>query len=267
MKKVLNYKPSLDFKEPDANQKILEKLYSYGKDISTRVFHRMRINLIYDELVEIRNYNWFQDSRSKTLDIGCNSGFLSKIIFDLGMPNVLGIDLSDEYIENANLNFAQEGLLFRKEDATKLSFTNKFNLILCTEVIEHTDNPKEVINAISRLLTDDGIAIISLPNFISLNYLITYFGKKILRKQLSKDFIQHIDYPFYKTLRLFEKEGFRILKTRGVNLFLIDLILPYIYKRKNLLRLDAFLSKLYPFKYFSQFFFIVITKNNMGIKN
>ena len=144
---------------------------------------------------------------------------------------------------------------------------NKFNLILCTEVIEHTDNPKEVINAISRLLTDDGIAIISLPNFISLNYLITYFGKKILRKQLSKDFIQHIDYPFYKTLRLFEKEGFRILKTRGVNLFLIDLILPYIYKRKNLLRLDAFLSKLYPFKYFSQFFFIVITKNNMGIKN
>lgn len=61
MKKVLNYKSSLDFKEPDANQKILENLYSYGKDISTRVFHRMRINLIYNELVEIRNYNWFQD--------------------------------------------------------------------------------------------------------------------------------------------------------------------------------------------------------------
>lgn len=262
MKKSLNYKPSYNFKEADRNQEILDDLYNYGKDISTRVFHRMRINTIYGELNRLKETGVLKGANIRALDIGCNCGYLSKLISEFDIPFVLGIDLSKEKIELANLFFGQEGLVFKTEDATNINITEKFNLILCTEVIEHTDKPNKVIKTIYRLLSDDGVALISMPNRLSLNYVIPILGKKLLKKPLSKDFRQHIDYPFCKTIKMFKKEGFKIVKSQGVNFLLLDHLLPFLLRSKLIIRIDAFFTRLFPFKYFSQFFFIILVKNH-----
>jgi ubiquinone biosynthesis O-methyltransferase len=259
MTKLLNYKPTFDFQVSDSNQKLLDELYDYGSDLSTRVFHRMRINMIYSLLNDIILSKMIKQC-NKALDIGCNSGFISKIIAEFDFNSVYGLDLSDDYIQKATLNFGNEKIQFRTEDATKLEIREKFDLILCTEVIEHTDKPVEVIKAIHRLLSDDGIAIISMPNRINFNYLTTYLGKKLLGRVISNDLIQHLNFPFYKTIQMFKNENFKVIKTKGVNFLLLDSLLPFSHKNKLILEFDSYLSGLFPFKFFSQFFFLVIKK-------
>ncbi len=78
----------------------------------------------------------------------------------------------------------------------------------------------------------------------------------------SKDFKQHIAYPFHKTIRMFKSEGFSVVKSRGANFLLLDHLLPYLYKSKLILRIDAFFARIFPLKFFSQFFILVLTRNN-----
>jgi 2-polyprenyl-3-methyl-5-hydroxy-6-metoxy-1,4-benzoquinol methylase len=47
-----------------------------------------------------------------------------------------------------------------------------FDLIILTEVIEHINNPRDIINNISNLLKQDGYLYITTPNFSSIDRLI-----------------------------------------------------------------------------------------------
>jgi len=260
----MQFKVSYKISDHDPVQQFLNELYDY-KDLSTKVYHLKRLNLIY-EIIKGYSENKVVNFES-ALDIGCHIGFCAKIISDLGFRNVLGIDISGEAIVKANTLFAFE------DDREKLSYQNiaaedlavmnkKFDFILCTEVIEHTSDPQKVIENIKSLLSENGRALITLPNKISLNYLTMIAGKKILRRPFSEDIIQHLQYPFYKSLKIFRKNGFKVVKTSGTNLFLLDHLLPLLAKFPFILHLDSILSQLFPFKYFTQSFFMVVQVDN-----
>jgi len=56
-----------------------------------------------------------------------------------------------------------------RADAHNLPFkNNSFDLVICTEVLEHVVNPEKVLGEIKRVLTNDGIAIVEMDsgNFI-----------------------------------------------------------------------------------------------------
>ncbi|NCP83712.1 MAG: class I SAM-dependent methyltransferase [Bacteroidetes bacterium] len=245
MIEFLNYKPSFNFRKRDQNQEILDSLYEYGDKLSTRVFHRMRINTIHEILTQSPIKDKLKPRR-KALDIGCNCGYLSKLISEHNYDFVFGVDLADDFVQKAVSNFQGENVQFKTQDATQLDINDKYDLILCTEVIEHTDDPQKVIDSIYDLLADDGYAIISMPNRISLNYLTTLLGKIILRKPMSHDFISHISFPFYRTINLFKSVGFKVIKSRGVNVLFLENLLPFLYKYESLLKLDSLFRVDYP---------------------
>jgi ubiquinone biosynthesis O-methyltransferase len=261
-----NMQFDVTYKIDDLNQtqKFLNELYYY-QDLSTKVFHLKRLNLIYET---VKTYTEKKvvpiDS---ALDIGCHVGFCAKMISDLGFRNVLGIDISEEGIAKANSLFAfenaQQKLSYQHIAAEDLALMNKkFDFILCTEVIEHTSDPLKVIDNIKNLLSENGRALITLPNKISMNYLTLIAGKKILGRPFSADILQHLQFPYYKSLKIFRKSGFKVIKTSGTNLFLLDHMLPIFAKFPFILHLDSILSRVFPFKYFTQSFFMIVKVEN-----
>lgn len=270
MNKILHnskYSKNFSFATPDDLQFFLDEVYGYQNDIATKVFHRMRLNLFYSlmqKLIKKKKITVFDSA----LDIGCNSGYYSKMISDLGFKKVTGIDISDA-VDNANSLFSDDikgqEIKFFNANAEDFESGEKYNFILCTEVIEHTINPTKVVENINNLLTTGGIAIITLPNVISFPYLKLILSCFIKRKKMNEDLKAHISYPFYKSRKLFKNSNIKIIYSTGTNLFFSGAFLKYWYKSAFfgvINKLNQFLSGLFPFKYFTQFYFIVLKKTN-----
>ena len=90
------------------------------------------------------------------LEFGCgNGGFLKRI---KGVAkNVAGIELMDE----ARENIAREGIEVYK---TLDSIDKKYDIVCTFMVIEHLNNPEEIIRKVSNILIDGGTLICETPN-------------------------------------------------------------------------------------------------------
>lgn len=214
-------------------QVLLNKLCGYQNNISLKIQHRGRLNLFYflmKKLVQqgqIKNFD-------NALDIGCGSGIYSHLISNFGFKNVTGIDITSTGIDYANEHFGSQvnGAIVRFQVSNAETFENneKYNFILCTEVIEHTSDPHKVVESIKSLLSPDGIAIITLPNRISWPYFIEYLAYKIKNKPFNQELMDHLNYPFYKSIALFKDEKIKVIKTSGSNSMLDSASMKIFYK-------------------------------------
>ncbi|HYG16916.1 MAG TPA: class I SAM-dependent methyltransferase, partial [Bacteroidia bacterium] len=53
---------------------------------------------------------------------------------------------------------------FSVADANKFTINDEFDLIVCTEVLEHLTNPKELVETSYRILKPGGTFIVTVPN-------------------------------------------------------------------------------------------------------
>ena len=97
------------------------------------------------------------------LDVGCGNGNNSRQLASLGFE-VLGIDISNSTINEANRLNTYANLKFECIAAEKLSIVNKFDAIICSEVVEHLHQPTPVIKTLTKLLEKDGVLIVTVPN-------------------------------------------------------------------------------------------------------
>lgn len=92
----------------------------------------------------------------KILDIGCNAGFFSLKMKELGAQYVLGIDFQ-HYINQAK--FIAEikkckDVEFKVQSVYKLSNTSRFNLTLCLGVLYHLKYPFLALRKISEVTSE-----------------------------------------------------------------------------------------------------------------
>jgi len=111
-------------------------------------------------------------SRDKisVLDAGC--GPRSVPVFDFGeQSHITGIDISSDQL--AKNRAAHEKIL---GDIQTINLpASSFDIVLCWDVLEHLPHPEMALNNFVRTLKDGGIAIIRVPNMMSLKGLITKF--------------------------------------------------------------------------------------------
>ncbi len=103
----------------------------------------------------------------RVLDVACGEGYGSKLLMDAGASNVVGIDIYEEAIVQAQNNFANSNITFHCANVIdlKLMFdTGTFDLIVSLETIEHLQEPISFLKAIKQLATEEAIIIISCPN-------------------------------------------------------------------------------------------------------
>jgi len=116
----------------------------------------------------IHTFAYVQASRlaenKKILDLGCNTGYGSEILFN-SAKKVVGVDFSENAISTANNQYGHLGINFKLIDGKQLPFEdNEFNMIVSCQVIEHIVDYKVYINELKRVLSPNGIVIFTTPN-------------------------------------------------------------------------------------------------------
>ncbi len=247
-------------------QRELNTLYDYRDDLASKVLHRARLNLfamLVRRLVASGVMRRFEDA----LDLGCNAGFYTHLISGLGFRRTLGIDVVPGMIEVATRRFASDApdrvVEFRLMPAEALSPEPRYDFVLCTEVIEHTQQPERVIGTLRSILRPGGIAIVSLPNRLSLPYVVGWAAYRLRGGHRDPNFERHLEYPCTRTLRLFAGGDRRVIASTGTNLFWDDRLLRTLHGTTlfpAINRAQFELGRRWPFHFATQFFFVVVRR-------
>jgi SAM-dependent methyltransferase len=111
------------------------------------------------------------------VDLGCGTGTQLSKLDDNFMP--FGVEISSEAAEAADRRFAERG--GRAVNAPSLDGLKKFadgffTAAILRSYLEHELQPRAVLTELHRTLAPGGVAFVKVPNYASLNRLVT--GRK-----------------------------------------------------------------------------------------
>ena len=251
----------------DPLQAELNRLYGYTNDLDTKIAHRNRLNRFVELLTLLKEAGIL--TRGKALDVGCGPGIYSGILGDMGFVEVLGIDSNPKAIVEARLRFGRESphgwVRFQAASVDSLDSSIRNDFILCTEVIEHTQDPAKTVRLILDALSPGGIAVVSMPNRLSAPYFLLEMYRRLRHKPIEEELAAHLRFPFYKTLRMLRRDDIEVLRVAGVNLFLMGPFLRRVYRTgafATVNRINFAVSRRRPLCYFGQFLFVVLRKTH-----
>lgn len=93
----------------------------------------------------------------KILDAGCGEGFIDRLILDLITPpdtSLTGLEYTREALEIARQMNPE--VTYIQGDITAMPFADKsFDIVICTEVLEHLEKPELAIKEIARVCKTD----------------------------------------------------------------------------------------------------------------
>jgi len=146
------------------------------------------------------------------LEIGCANGLYLGVARDFGFKSIVGLEISKDKVDNP-INGDSDGIQFIIGDWDNMEFRG-FDVILATEVIEHSEDPQRLINS---LFEWGNVIIATLP-----------FNENIKKDPLdiSKGGIGH--------LHNFTEESTReLFKDYDITFFKIDDGIIYLIARKK----------------------------------
>lgn len=125
--------------------------------------------LISSEKIYRNEGNWdvfknVPDSAKYILDIGCGNGDNARILNKYGRV-IDGITLSEKEKENAQ-QYMSNIYIHNLENGLPSDLAYKYDVIICSHVIEHIAYPKKLLNDIKQMLSPNGILIVALPNLM-----------------------------------------------------------------------------------------------------
>jgi ubiquinone/menaquinone biosynthesis C-methylase UbiE len=160
-------KPSIEdfekWNEEHAIKHDLDKFYNHPNRLF-RYIENKRIQVLIRE-AEI-------NENSRVLEIGCGAGH---ILEKINNGILTGIDISQTQIDRAKKRLGNKAELIKAKGEHMPFPANYFDRIICTEVFEHVLEPEEIMQEMKRVLKNDGIISLSIPNE---NLII--FTKKVL---------------------------------------------------------------------------------------
>lgn len=186
---------------PDYYQKGIRNNFLQNK------WHTRKLSAV---LSEVKN------SPNSILDVGCASGwFLSELQKEFPSAKCYGVDIYPDAIAYGKKKYKK--IKFEIADAHKLPFKNgMFDLVVCTEVLEHVDDPRHVITEIKRVLKKNGRAIIELDSG-SILFSTVWFLWKLSKGGVWNHSHLH-SFNVQKLHKLLKDAGFTIENKKRFNL-------------------------------------------------
>jgi ubiquinone/menaquinone biosynthesis C-methylase UbiE len=190
--------------------------------LSHKVETQKRLKVIFKELlfdVELK--------KKKFLEVGCGLGYFSRKAVSLG-AKVTGIDIGPRLIERCRKK--SPNARFIEASVSALPFnTESFDIVLCTEVIEHVEDQKKAFSETYRVLKKGGYLVLTTPNklFKPLFDLLGLVG--IRAYQGNENWL----YP-WKIKSILKERNYEILKEIYFNFFYPNKFFNYFEKFKFL---------------------------------
>lgn len=145
--------------------------------------------------------------RGRLLDVGCGHGVNAAILAQQGWE-VHALDLSETAVNHARGLFGHDRV--QRGDLMSIQYQDRsFDVVLMSHSLEHMYNLSTVLAEVRRILDDQGILVIAVPNAESLEARL--FG----RWWVNWDPPRHL-YHFSKATlaRLLERAGFSVVEVR-----------------------------------------------------
>jgi 2-polyprenyl-3-methyl-5-hydroxy-6-metoxy-1,4-benzoquinol methylase len=145
-------------------------------------------------------------SALKVLDVGCGDGnFLFNLREVYPTIDLHGLDVN---IDAAERNLIHCNVKLWKGDLAGFSPGTLFDIINCSQILEHLEDPTDLIRIFDKFLKPDGIVFIDVPNIQSRSF--KYF----------RSYWVHLDTPRHRVL--FTPESLkRLLITHGYKTILV----------------------------------------------
>lgn len=125
----------------------------------------------------------------RIVDVGCGGGILSEGLAKSG-ADVLGIDLSEELIDIADLHGLESGVNahYRKISAEALAEEQSegFDHVTCMEMLEHVPDPASIVRACAKLVKPRGTVFFSTLNRKPKAYLLAIVAAEYVLRMLPK---------------------------------------------------------------------------------
>jgi len=147
------------------------------------------------------------------LDVGCGYGHITELIKKQG-NKVKCIETSDnaiKHIKKLGIEVFDIDLSTKWEENIK----EKFDVVVCTEVIEHVFDTDNLINNINKVLKKGGHLVISTPNVASFGrrFMLLFGINPILEYTTRKEDAGHIRYFTFSDLeKLLKEHGFETIE-------------------------------------------------------
>ena len=159
-----------------------------GKFKPLHMFNPIRIEYITEKIKQEfnlinRNNNFLKDL--KILDIGCGGGLISEPLARLG-GEVTGIDASEKNIKVAKLHSKKNNLNinYLNKSPEQLNNSEKFDIVLNLEIVEHVENVDLYIKSCSNLLKKNGIMFTATLNRTIVSYIKAIVGAEYILRWL-----------------------------------------------------------------------------------
>lgn len=179
----------------------------------------------------LQRYCEFKNPR--LIDVGCGGGGFLKSL--AGYGKLFGVESSSSAAIHA---LGKSSAKIIRGDATDLPFKDsRFDILTSLDVIEHLDSDGDALKEYHRILTDDGIVILTVPAF---EFLWSPRDTVLAHKRR---------YTARGLKRLLTKAGFKVMKCSYTNLFYFPGLLIYslfstAFKRKRNLEKTMFVLAL-----------------------
>lgn len=179
---------------------------NYSKHTSKNPLQRMLINNFYSQLLSIAKVL----KPDSILDAGCGEGFTLLKLIENGVGKKLeGIEYSENAIKLSKKVNPQLNIRFGT--VYKLPYKdNSFDLVLCTEVLEHLKEPERALEEIKRVSRQ--YLLLTVPNEPWFTYQRVLRGKNIFQFGAHPEHIQHWTVGKFK--KFIREHGLKIKKVR-----------------------------------------------------
>lgn len=131
-----------------------------------------------------------QDKR--VADIGCGGGILAEALADKG-ASVIGIDLSEVGIAAAKAHQQYTGseVDYRVQSVSELkqaveTTNTPFDGVFCMEMLEHVENPAQIIADCAKMTAKDGIVVFSTINRTKKAHLLAVIMAEYVLRMIPK---------------------------------------------------------------------------------
>lgn len=138
----------------------------------------------------------------RVLDLACGEGYGSMQLIETAVC-VTGIDVDPRAISHARMRYRKAGLHFVAGSAASLPVSDRsFDLVVSFETIEHLHQQEEMLAEIRRVLTEDGLLLISSPNKLNYTDAAGYANPFHVKELYQEDF-EYLLRRYFRHVALF----------------------------------------------------------------
>lgn len=149
----------------------------------------------------------------KVLEMGCVTGYVSKVLKEQLKCMVTGIEIDSEAAKEAE-KYCERVIVgdIEEMDFSRVFGNERFDVITFGDVLEHLKNPSKVLSSLRPFLADNGYVLASIPNVAHISVALELLSGRFDYRSLGLLDDTHLRFFTKKNiLSLFRKAGYEIV--------------------------------------------------------